>query len=167
MASRGLLEILSGPTASTVAGFAGSAAVVFGVQRLVPTFDPTWYKSLKKPRWTPPNYVFPLVWIPLKLMQSAALWLVWSRAPSSKALVLPLAAMGVHMFLGNWWNVVFFGKRQLKPSLPWMYAFWGSIAATAAAFHPISPAAAYLMLPTQVWVTIATKLNWDIVQLNI
>jgi tryptophan-rich sensory protein len=46
--------------------------------------------------------------------------------------------------------VVFFGQRKLKDSLPWMYTFWASIAATAAAFHPISPAAAYLMLPTQV-----------------
>lgn len=107
-----------------------------------------------------------MVWIPLKLMQSVALWMVWNKAPSPSALALPLAAFGAHMFLGNWWNVVFFGKRQLEGSLPWMYTFWASIAATAAAFHPVSPTAAYLMLPTQVWVTIATKLNWDIVQLN-
>jgi benzodiazapine receptor len=26
--------------------------------------------------------------------------------------------------------------------------------------------AALLMVPTQIWVTIAAKLNWDIVQLN-
>lgn len=114
----------SGPVA-TAAGIAASVGVVFGVQRLVPTMDPTWYKSLKKPRcaiwlryykegvpygfqmgvcsssfpgpevtlstapskcagklflalcshsWTPPNYVFPLVWIPLKTMQSVRCW---------------------------------------------------------------------------------------------
>ncbi|KAG2483454.1 hypothetical protein HYH03_017708 [Edaphochlamys debaryana] len=166
MSSTGLLELLSSPAVTNAAGLAGSVAVVFGVQRLVPTFDPSWYKQLKKPTWTPPNYMFPLVWIPLKLMQSVALWSVCSRAPSAAALALPLTAMGVHMFLGNWWNVVFFGRRQLKGSLPWMYAFWASIAATAATFYPISPLAAGLMLPTQVWVTIATQLNREIVQLN-
>ena len=30
----------------------------------------------------------------------------------------------------------------------------------------VSPLAALLVAPTQVWVTIAAKLNWDIVQLN-
>lgn len=54
--------------------------------------------------WTPPNYVFPLVWIPLKVMQSAALWLVLNKAKTAKELALPLAAFGTHLFLGNWWN---------------------------------------------------------------
>lgn len=30
----------------------------------------------------------------------------------------------------------------------------------------MSPLAAALFAPTQVWVTIASKLNWDIVRLN-
>jgi benzodiazapine receptor len=79
--------------------------VVFGVQRLVPTFKPDWYRALRKPSWTPPNWIFPAVWIPLKLLQSAALWLVWRAAPGPKQLALPLTLFGVHMFLGNWWNV--------------------------------------------------------------
>jgi len=41
---------------------------------------------------------------------------------------------------------------------------WG--AGTIAAFQPVSPVAAALMVPTQLWVTVAAKLNWDIVRLN-
>ncbi len=30
-------------------GLLTAGAVVFGVQRLVPTMDPTWYRNLRKP----------------------------------------------------------------------------------------------------------------------
>ena len=36
-------------TARPAVGLLGSAAVVFGTQRLVPSYDPTWYKQLDKP----------------------------------------------------------------------------------------------------------------------
>ncbi|KIZ06941.1 tryptophan-rich sensory protein [Monoraphidium neglectum] len=148
-------------------GLLGAGVVVFGVQRLVPTYDNTYYKEvLKKPNWTPPNWVFPAVWIPLKLLQSVSLWLVIKKAPSNQALTLPLLLFGTHLALGNYWNWVFFGQRQLKPSLKVMGAFWLSIAGSIAAFNPISPLASLLFAPTQVWVTIAAKLNYDIVKLN-
>lgn len=37
---------------------------------------------------------------------------------------------------------------------------------SAAAFYPVNPLAAALMAPTSVWVTIAAKLNYDLVKLN-
>ncbi|KAK9817800.1 hypothetical protein WJX72_002358 [[Myrmecia] bisecta] len=158
----GLLAALPPPDWSILA----AGAVVFGVQRLVPDFDPTWYQQLKKPDWTPPDWVFPTVWIPLKIAQSYALWVVCKKARSREDLMLPLSLFGTHLFLGNWWNVVFFGRHQLRPSLKWMAAFWASIAGTAAAFYPIHPLAGVLMVPTLIWSTIAAKLNYDIVKLN-
>lgn len=62
--------------------------------------------------------------------------------------------------------VIFFGRRQLRGSLPWMAGFWLSVGATIATFAPISRPAAALLVPTQIWVTIAAKLNLDIVNLN-
>lgn len=106
------------------------------------------------------------MWIPLKVLQSVAAWLVWSAAETPQQAVLPLGLFAVHMALGNWWNIVFFGKHKMEESLGWMGAFWVSIAASIAAFSQVSPLAAMLFAPTQVWVTIAAKLNWDLVQLN-
>ncbi|KAF6256064.1 TspO/MBR-related protein [Scenedesmus sp. NREL 46B-D3] len=143
-----------------------SGAVVFGVQRLVPSYDDTWYKAIKKPTWTPPNWVFPAVWIPLKVLQSVSLWLVFKQANSRKELLLPAGLFGLHLFLGNWWNVVFFGRHKMEESTKWMGAFWLSIAGSIASFAQVSPLAAALFAPTQVWVTVAAKLNWDIVKLN-
>lgn len=156
---------LRGLFAEADLGLLASGAVVFGVQRLVPTYDQSWYKSLKKPSWTPKNWVFPAVWIPLKILQSVAAWAVYKQG--GERAYLPLAIFGGSLFLGNWWNVVFFGKHELKGSLPWMGAFWASIAGTIASFHQVSPTAAGLVAPTLLWVTIASKLNYDIVQLNI
>lgn len=44
------------------------------------------------------------MWIPLKVLQSVAVWLVVKQAPSRKELVLPLTLFGIHLALGNWWN---------------------------------------------------------------
>lgn len=57
-----------------------------------------------------------------------SLWLVVKQAPSNKALALPLLLFGTHLALGNMWNVIFFGRHELKASLKWMGAFWLSIA---------------------------------------
>ena len=42
-----------------------------------------WYRSLRKPGWTPPNWVFGPVWSVLYIMIAVAGWLVWRADPSS------------------------------------------------------------------------------------
>lgn len=143
-------------------------ALVFGFQKLIPAFSESykdWYPNLRKPSWTPPGWVFPVVWIPLKILQSVAIWICWEVGKPSQ-LTLPVALFLLHLQLGNWWNVVFFGRHKLQESLYWMLAFWLSIAACIGAFTPLHPVAAGLMVPTQIWVTIAAKLNYDIFAVN-
>lgn len=157
-------------------GLVAAGAVVFGVQKLTKTYDASWYAAVKKPSWTPPNWAFPAAWIPLKALQSVGLWLAYRQITAglgsdtgakARALALPVGVFGVMLGLGNYWNVVFFGQRRMKASIKVMGAFWASVVASAAAFwHAGSPLAGLLVAPTSIWVTVAAKLNWDIVQLN-
>ena len=39
-----------------------------------------WYQTLKKPAWTPPDWVFGPVWTVLFVLMALAAWLVWRRA---------------------------------------------------------------------------------------
>lgn len=68
--------------ALNAAGLAGCFGFVFGIQKLVPTGDMAWYRKVRKPSWNPPNWLFPVMWIPLKTMQSIGLWHVLREAQS-------------------------------------------------------------------------------------
>lgn len=41
------------------------------------------------------------VWIPLKILQSISLWLVWRSGNDARELALPLSLFGLHLFLGE------------------------------------------------------------------
>jgi len=155
------------------ATLAACAVAVFGSGRLIPSYSasygPEWYGSLQKPSWTPPNLAFPIVWTSLKLLQSAGmarLVAAASAAAWAPASLLPLGAWAVHAALGNYWNVVHFGRRDLPGSVRVMAGVWLSAVGTCAAWWGADPAAGKLFAPTCAWLTIAAALNVSIARLN-
>lgn len=72
----------------------------------------------------------------------------------------------LHLCLGDLWNVTFFGERRIGAGLSVMYAFYGALAASLYAFKGVDPTAFALLLPTAVWVFIATSLNYSIHLMN-
>mmetsp|Transcript_12846 Transcript_12846/g.23103 ORF Transcript_12846/g.23103 Transcript_12846/m.23103 type:complete len:196 (+) Transcript_12846:94-681(+) len=163
----GLLGALAEPGRS-IALTVGAMSIVFALPRLIPNGpDPTkdqWYSSLKKPSWNPPDYVFPLVWIPLKIMQTTALVLLWKQVENP---LLPSLVYTGHILLGAAWNYTFFASRKLKASLPVMASFWLSCLGTELAFgFSGAKTSAYLMIPTNIWACVAAALNISIYVLN-
>lgn len=124
-----------------------------------------WYLSLRKPGWTPPNWAFPVVWTTLFLANALSGALVWTAADPGQRFA-PMLVYGVSLGLNALWSALFFGLRRMSWALGEVLLLWLSIALTAAAFAPISLAAAALQLPYLLWVSVASVLNWRMMQLN-
>ncbi len=124
-----------------------------------------WYESLRKPSWRPPNWLFAPVWSALYLIMAIAAWLVWERA-GLPAAAGPLALWLGQLILNAVWTPVFFGLKRTDLGLVIIVVLCVAIAATIAAFAPVSAAGAWLMVPYLGWVAFATVLNFEIWRLN-
>jgi benzodiazapine receptor len=124
-----------------------------------------WYAALRKPSWTPPNWIFGPVWSALYLSMAIAVWLVWRRAGFAGAR-LPLTLFALQLVLNLAWTGVFFGLRMPGAAFAEIVFLWLFILVTTAAFWPLSRAAAWLMVPYLLWVTYAAALNYGIWRLN-
>ena len=70
-----------------------------------------WYERLAKPRWRPPNWLFPPAWAVLYLTIAVSGWLVW-RTSGFGGAALPLAIYLVQLVLNAAWSPIFFGRRR-------------------------------------------------------
>lgn len=129
---------------------------------------PTWYASLVKPAFSPPNWVFGPVWTTLYAFMGVSLYLVWVNRSSKKT---PDRKKGIGLFfiqlvLNTLWSIIFFGLRSPILALIEIVVLWVVLALTVKQFSIISKLAAYLLLPYLVWVTFAGYLNYQIWLLN-
>ncbi|MGY6409422.1 MAG: tryptophan-rich sensory protein TspO [Alkalilacustris sp.] len=138
--------------------FACSAAATTGA-----LFEPgAWYRSLAKPRWTPPDWLFPVAWMTLYVCMSLAAMRVALAGDSGLALALWSAQIAFNTL----WTPVFFGLKRMGAALGVMVGLWSSVAATMVAFWQIDLVAGLLFVPYLAWVTVAGALNFSVWRLN-
>ena len=114
-----------------------------------------WYRSLNKPRWTPPDWLFPVAWTVLYLSMSVAAARVAMAGDAGQALAL----WSVQIALNALWTPVFFGLRRLGAGLVIIFLLWLAVAATMLAFWQVDPVAGLLFAPYLLWVSVAGALN--------
>lgn len=125
-----------------------------------------WYKSLNKPTWNPPAYVFGPVWTTLYVLMALAVWLVWKKKGFGEA-KLELGLFGVQLLLNVAWSWIFFHFHQPGWAFVELVVLWVTIVTTTLMFFRVSKVAGGLMLPYLGWVTFASVLNFTIWQLNL
>ncbi len=138
----------------------GSLGAIFTVNEIT-----TWYQTIIKPSFNPPNWLFGPVWTILYALMGVSLFLVWKKSPSTDR----NWAIGVFMiqFVLNFcWSIIFFKYHLLGWALIEILIMWVFILLTILFFYQHSKVAAILLLPYLFWVSFATILNAAIFRLN-
>lgn len=121
-----------------------------------------WYKTLAKPSWTPPDWLFGPAWTLLYIAIAIAGWLVWRE----RGVGLVLAIWVVQLVLNAAWSYLMFGLHRIDLALIDSVLMLIAIVAFIVAAWPVSQTAALLFVPYLAWVGFATALNYTILRLN-
>ncbi|MBW2995388.1 tryptophan-rich sensory protein [Candidatus Woesearchaeota archaeon] len=123
----------------------------------------TWYETLVKPIFSPPNWVFGPVWTLLYFLMAVSLFLILIN---KKKNWFAFTIFGIQLVLNGLWSYLFFGLQSPLAALFCINFLWVSIIVMIATFFKISKTASLIQLPYFLWVTFAAVLNFSIFVLN-
>lgn len=152
------VRISIGVVVCLLIGFLGSIATQSSVN--------SWFTTLNKPFFNPPNWLFAPVWTVLYILMGIAFGIVWTKGTYHAWVKTAMYHFGFQLLLNLTWSVVFFGLEAPFYALIVIVVLLVLIALTIKWFKIVKPIAAYLLVPYFLWVLFATALNFEIWRLN-
>lgn len=145
-----------------------------------------WYKTIKRPTWGPPDWIFGPMWTFLYASMGYASFRVWSEGSGfSGAARIPLIFYIIQLMLNATWtwvicfasceifslfvfvfSQVFFGYHLLGLALIHILVLLAFIITTGLSFYRIDRLAGWLFVPYVAWVSFASFLTFTIWRLN-
>ena len=126
---------------------------------------PTWYSTLTKPFFNPPNWIFAPVWTTLYILIGISFYLILvSKSKINKNRAIQIFI--IQLILNTLWSIIFFGLKSPEIALLEIFLLWVSILLTIKYFYRISKLSSYLLYPYLAWVSFATILTIAISILN-
>lgn len=154
-------DILEAVVAVLICQGAGFIGAVFTTPSI-----PTWYASLEKPFFNPPNWLFFPVWTTLYTLMGISAFLVWRKGIRDRQVRIALGIFVAQLILNSLWSIVFFGLHALLGGLMVIVVLWIAILLSIITFFRLSKLAGVLLIPYVLWVSFATVLNFSLWQLN-
>lgn len=144
--------------------------VCFGASAIGSAFTmnaiPTWYATLNKASFNPPNWIFGPVWTLLYTLMAVSLFIVWEKGRWDKEKAKAFGIFFAQLLANTLWSVVFFGFKMPGVAFLIIIVLWLLIVSMIISFKKFSNVAAWLQVPYIVWVSFASVLNFFIWRLN-
>ena len=120
--------------------------------------------ALTSPPLAPPAWLFPVVWTVLYTLMAVAAYLVYTSGDVARREPLPLYLLQV--VVNVLWPLFFFRLEWRLFAFVWLLVLIALVVSVFKGFHPISPTAAYLLIPYLAWLVFAAYLNLGYYVLN-
>lgn len=124
----------------------------------------TTYSSISKPDFSPPSYVFPIVWTILYVLMGISSYIIYDSDSPAKGRALKIYML--QLFFNFCWSIIFFRFNLYLFALIWLIVLIALICLMIKEFYKISPLAAYLQIPYLLWCVFAALLNFLIYKMN-
>jgi translocator protein len=127
----------------------------------------TWYSTLIKPSFNPPNYIFGPMWIILYFLMGISIYLIWQKIDENKIEVIKyMRIFWIHILFNSIWSIMFFGLQNLWLAFINIMIIWLFIIILIIKSYKINKLSSYLLIPYLIWVSFASILNLSILLLN-
>lgn len=126
----------------------------------------SWYPTLQKPVFSPPNWIFGPVWVTLYALMGIAAYRISGLGTKRKEVRNAIGLFLVNLFFNAIWSPVFFGARNIPLAFIIIAAMWVSLIGVIFRYQNLDKPSAYLVLPYFLWVSFAMVLNYHLWLLN-
>lgn len=126
----------------------------------------TWYQTIQKPGFTPPDWVFGPVWTILYILMAVALYLVWKKGMNRSEVKVAFWVFVFHLLINALWSLLFFSMQFPAAGFIVIVTLWILIVISMGLFWRVDRRAMYLLVPYILWVSYALALNYSIWKLN-
>jgi len=124
------------------------------------------YENLNKPTFSPPGWVFPVVWTILFFLMAVAAYRIWMKGKAGDDVSKALVLYTIQLFFNFLWSIIFFRFRLYAIAFLELLLLLVFILLTTFEFYKIDKISGYLMIPYIAWVSFAGVLNYAIWMLN-
>lgn len=124
----------------------------------------SFFESLVKPSWIPPDWAFPAAWFTLWTLQAIALVVLVNSDRPNRAVALGLLA--AQFVTAVAWQAVVFAEGRLTVAAWWLLMVLVLVVAATATAWSVERLAGLLVAPTILWMVVATTLGFTLARLN-